>query len=71
MAWSTLVLHGTQSDATAYVDAIRDTACRSSRCSSSLLTPTARRLGVMWEEDTCDFSDVTLGVFGCATSCAC
>ncbi len=28
----------------------------------SLLTPTARRLGVMWEEDTCDFSDVTLGV---------
>ncbi len=30
-----VVLHGTQSDATAYVEAIRDTACRSSRCSSA------------------------------------
>ena len=28
----------------------------------SLLTPAARRLGVMWEEDTCTFADVTIGV---------
>ena len=46
-----------------------------------LLAPTARRLGELWEEDACDFFDVTLGlarlhevlrVFGCAeasTSC--
>jgi len=46
-----------------------------------LLAPTARRLGELWEEDACDFIDVTLGlarlqevlrIFGCAeasTSC--
>lgn len=27
-----------------------------------LLTPAARKLGVMWEEDECDFTAVTLGV---------
>lgn len=27
-----------------------------------LLEPTARRLGVMWDEDLCDFADVTLGM---------
>jgi MerR family transcriptional regulator, light-induced transcriptional regulator len=40
-----------------------------------LLAPTARRLGELWEEDACDFIDVTLGlarlqevlrIFGCA-----
>ncbi|MFY9657402.1 MAG: cobalamin-dependent protein [Methylocystis sp.] len=40
-----------------------------------LLAPTARRLGELWEEDVCDFIDVTLGlarlqevlrIFGCA-----
>ncbi len=40
-----------------------------------LLAPTARRLGELWEEDACDFFDVTLGlarlqevlrIFGCA-----
>jgi methanogenic corrinoid protein MtbC1 len=28
-----------------------------------LLTPAARRLGVMWERDECDFMTVTLGVY--------
>ncbi|WP_162925304.1 cobalamin B12-binding domain-containing protein [Aurantiacibacter odishensis] len=28
-----------------------------------LLAPTARRLGEMWEEDTCDFVDVTMGLW--------
>jgi MerR family transcriptional regulator, light-induced transcriptional regulator len=27
-----------------------------------LLTPTARQLGVMWEEDSCSFVDVTIGL---------
>lgn len=27
-----------------------------------LMAPTARRLGEMWEEDTCDFADVTIGL---------
>ena len=27
-----------------------------------LLTPAARHLGVMWEDDTCTFADVTIGV---------
>ena len=28
-----------------------------------LLAPTARRLGEMWEDDTCDFLDVTIGLW--------
>ena len=28
----------------------------------NLLTPAARRLGEMWEDDTCTFADVTIGV---------
>ena len=28
-----------------------------------LLTPAARRLGQMWENDDCDFTDVTVGLF--------
>ncbi len=30
---------------------------------ANLLAPAARRLGAMWEQDTCDFLTVTLGVF--------
>ena len=29
-----------------------------------LLTPAARYLGAMWEEDLCSFTDVTLGMMG-------
>ncbi|GEN98961.1 hypothetical protein NSE01_07940 [Novosphingobium sediminis] len=28
-----------------------------------LLAPAARRLGVLWEEDLCDFLDVTIGLW--------
>ena len=30
-----------------------------------LLAPAARRLGIWWEEDACDFVDVTMGLWRC------
>ena len=45
-----------------FVDAMRALGTPSESLYLDLLTPAARRLGVMWEEDTCGFSDVTLGL---------
>ncbi len=57
-----LVLGDSQADSTAYVEALRDGGTPVEALFLDLLTPAARRLGAMWEDDTCTFSDVTMGM---------
>lgn len=57
-----LVLTDGQPAAMGFVEAMRDTGMSFESLYLDLLTPTARRLGVMWEDDTCDFADVTMGL---------
>ncbi len=57
-----IVLQGSQAEVAAYVDAISDGGVPTESLLLDLLTPTARLLGEMWENDTCTFSDVTLGL---------
>lgn len=45
-----------------YVDALRSDGYPLASLYLDLLGPAARRLGDMWEEDTCSFADVTIGV---------
>lgn len=48
--------------AAAYVMVLRDRGLSMEGLFVELLEPTARRLGEMWDNDECDFVDVTLGV---------
>jgi methanogenic corrinoid protein MtbC1 len=47
----------------AYVDVVHGTGVSLEVLCSELFTPTARRLGEMWESDECDFVQVTLGLW--------
>jgi methanogenic corrinoid protein MtbC1 len=46
-----------------FVDALSEGGFDAERISLELFAPAARRLGVMWEEDACDFGRVTLGLW--------
>ncbi len=56
-----LIVHDA-SIATRYVSTLRTDGIPLSALYLDLLAPAARRLGVMWEEDECSFTDVTIGV---------
>lgn len=58
-----LVLVRGESAAVAYVEAMRGNGAGAEALYLDLLAPVARRLGVMWEEDTCDFTEVTVGLW--------
>ncbi len=58
-----LVLGGGEPAAIAYVEAMRERGAGAEAIYLDLLAPAARRLGVMWEEDTCDFTEVTIGLW--------
>jgi methanogenic corrinoid protein MtbC1 len=58
-----LVLGRGESAAVAYVEAMREGGAAAEALYLDLLAPAARRLGVMWEEDTCDFTEVTVGLW--------
>lgn len=45
-----------------YVTTLRSEGIPLSTLYLDLLAPAARRLGVMWEDDECSFTDVTIGV---------
>jgi len=57
-----LLLTGTQPQVSAYIDSLQVCGVGPDTLMLDLLTRTARRLGEMWEEDICDFTEVTLGV---------
>ena len=46
-----------------HVEALLDRGVGVDAIFVDLLAPTARRLGVLWEEDSCDFLDVTIGLW--------
>lgn len=48
--------------ALSYLEALRVRGMSLERIYLELLSPVARRLGVMWEEDECDFTTVTIGL---------
>ncbi len=57
-----LVLEGGQAEPAAYVETLRQAGAPVESLLLDLLTPAARLLGEMWEDDTCSFSDVTRGM---------
>jgi len=57
-----LLLNHDASIATNYVTTLRADGVALSALYLDLLAPAARRLGEMWEEDECSFTDVTIGV---------
>jgi len=57
-----IVLHQDAAAAFAFVDARRMSGAGVEQLLLNLLAPTAKRLGVMWEEDFCTFTDVTIGL---------
>jgi methanogenic corrinoid protein MtbC1 len=57
-----LVLDADQAKASTYVEALHDGGMSLDVLFLDLLTPVALRLGEMWEDDTCTFSDVTIGM---------
>jgi MerR family transcriptional regulator, light-induced transcriptional regulator len=57
-----IVLGSDLEAAATYVVALRDRGLSMEKLFVELLEPTARHLGVLWDNDECDFIDVTLGV---------
>jgi methanogenic corrinoid protein MtbC1 len=57
-----LVLAGTQAQADGFVESLHQGGAAQDYLLLDVLSNAARRLGAMWEEDLCDFSDVTIGV---------
>ena len=57
-----IILNLEEPMAAAYVDSLRNEGVELEQICSQLLAPAARRLGYLWEEDLCDFTDVTIGL---------
>lgn len=60
--FSELIIHADASEALAFFDTFVRTGITPQVLFHSLLAPTARRLGELWDEDINDFMDVTRGV---------
>lgn len=58
-----LVLSRGEPEAVAFVEAMHDQGAAPEALYLDLLAPAARRLGEMWENDTCDFTEVTIGLW--------
>ena len=61
-AFSQHCLSGDGLKAHQIVDALTDRGMTQERIFMELITPAARRLGVLWEQDLCDFTQVTCGL---------
>ncbi len=57
-----LLLKTDAEDALAYVARLQAEGASGESICLDLLTPAARRLGAMWDEDSCDLMEVTVGV---------
>jgi len=62
-----LLLRGTQPQAAAYVEQLHACGVGADALILDLLARSAHRLGEMWENDLCDFTEVTLGVMRLST----
>lgn len=62
-AFASQVLLKEAGAALAHVETMRADGTALETIYLELLAPTARRLGVMWEEDLCDFTEVTVGLW--------
>ncbi len=60
--WSVLLIALDERDAWGYVDALLNHGHGVDVVFLELFAPAARRLGLMWEMDTCSFGDVTIGL---------
>jgi len=58
-----LVLSRGEPEAVAFVEAMHGQGAAAESLYLDLLAPAARRLGEMWEDDTCDFTEVTIGLW--------
>ncbi len=58
-----LVLSRAEPEAVAFVEGMHDQGAAAESIYLDLLAPAARRLGEMWEDDTCDFTEVTIGLW--------
>jgi methanogenic corrinoid protein MtbC1 len=56
------VIDGSEAQTTECIDVLRRRGVPVDVLFLDLLAPAARRLGVLWEDDRCDFSSVTVGV---------
>jgi len=57
-----LLLHHDVPVASAYVETVRQRGATLETVCLDLLAPAARELGIMWEQDECDFMQVTVGL---------
>jgi methanogenic corrinoid protein MtbC1 len=57
-----LVLHHDASVGASYIETLRAQGVSVDAVFLQLMAPAARRLGVMWSDDTLDFTDVTVGL---------
>ena len=58
-----LVLARGEPEAVAFVEAMHDQGAAAESLYLDLLAPAARHLGEMWENDACDFTEVTIGLW--------
>ena len=61
-AFAKLVLEPDENVAHACIEAMRTSGISVETIYTDLLAPVARHLGVLWEEDLCDFTEVTIGL---------
>ena len=61
-AFAKLVLAPDENVAQACIEAMRTSGISVETIYTDLLAPVARHLGVLWEEDLCDFTEVTVGL---------
>jgi len=57
-----LAIRADLAGALSYLEGLRSRGLSLERLYLELLAPVARRLGLMWEEDACDFTAVTIGL---------
>ncbi len=62
LAFAEACIHSDTQAANAIVDQLIDRGLRSDRLFLELITPAARHLGILWEQDLCDFTQVTCGL---------
>ena len=63
MDFTNVVMRQDMAASLSWVQATRAQGVSADAMCLDILTPSARRLGVMWTEDQCDFTDVTQGAY--------